>query len=71
MQELAIRRLYASDPDFREICEDHAIATCAQERWYTDKSRHEEYRHIVQELEGHILKYIDKQQQLPRTGGKG
>jgi len=62
MQELAIRRIFASDPDFREICEAHLTATCALERWKLDISRAEEYREMIEELEQEIEDYLEKQQ---------
>lgn len=60
--ELSIRRFYASDPDFRELCEHYGIAVAALERWIEDPPRAEEYRQIVREMEEEISKYLDKHQ---------
>ena len=67
MQELAIRRFFASDSDFREICEAQLTATCALERWKSDISRAEEYREMIGELKQEIEDYLEKQQRP--TGG--
>ncbi len=58
MHELAIRRLYASDPDFRETCEGHATACCALERWKAHRERADEYRALIDEIEEEIIEYV-------------
>ena len=62
MQELAIRRLCARDPSFREICEDHATATCAIQRWSADEKRAAEYRDLIAEIEQEITDNLTKAQ---------
>lgn len=69
-QEFTARRLCASDPEFRRLCEDYAIAICALERWTTDKAKAQDYRRIVGELEEEILEYFEIGQRLPgKTNG--
>ena len=71
MQELAVRRFFACDPDFREICEAYLTATCALERWKLDISRAEEYRGLIEELKWEIDEYLGKQQRPPGDGTTG
>lgn len=59
MHELVIRRLHASDPDFRETCEGHATACCALERWKADRERADEYRTLIAEIEEEIIEYVE------------
>jgi hypothetical protein len=68
MQELAIRRLYASDPEFRDICEDYVTANCALERWQADMVKAAEFREMSEEIEREILKYIEKRQYQSNNG---
>ena len=67
-QELAIRRLYAADPEFRVLCEDFQAAERALEHWKADDAKGEEYRRLVQELEEEILEFLEAQ--LRRCGVK-
>ena len=62
MQELAIRRLCARDPSFKEICEDHTTATCAAQRWSNDEIRAAEYRELITDIEREIIDYLRKAQ---------
>ena len=62
MQELAIRRLCARDSGFKEICEDHTIATCAAQRWSNDETRAAEYRELITDIEREITDYLSKAQ---------
>jgi hypothetical protein len=64
-QELAVRRLHASDPDFRALCEDYATAICAFERWRDDEAKAEHYRQIIEELEDEIAEFLEAQQRIP------
>lgn len=59
-QEFAIRRAYAADPDFREICDDFASAVCALARWSGDEGKAADYRQIIHELEDEISEYLAK-----------
>jgi hypothetical protein len=59
-QEFAIRRAYAADPEFREICDDFADAACALARWSGDEEKAADYRQIVSELEEEITEYLAK-----------
>jgi hypothetical protein len=61
--ELAIRRLYARDAAFREICEDYSEALRALRYWQTAASssdpRIEQYRELVSELESEISNLLE------------
>jgi glycogen debranching enzyme len=57
--ELAVRRLYASDPEFRDACEHYALAVHAFERWVEDETKAEEYRRMIRELEDEIIEYFE------------
>jgi hypothetical protein len=57
-QELAIRRLARNDPNFAELCDDHAAATGALEHWKFDADRVDEYRQLADELETEIRKAL-------------
>jgi hypothetical protein len=59
MQELAIRRHYASDPDFREACEDYAIANCSLERWQADEAKSAHFKAMIEELEREITACLE------------
>jgi hypothetical protein len=59
MQELAIRRHYASDPDFREACEDYVTANRSLERWQADDAKAAEFRATIEEIEREIIGYFD------------
>jgi hypothetical protein len=67
MQELALRRFYTTDPEFKAACDDYAAATCALVCWKDDETRVEEYQQIIKELEDEILEYLEKQ---PLTCGQ-
>jgi len=64
--ELAVRRCWASDLEFRAVCEDYATATCAVERWKTDEAKAAHYRKIIEELEDEIQEYLEMPQR--KTG---
>lgn len=53
-RELSIRRLYASTPEFRSLCEDYVEAHCAFIRWQADKRKAEDYRRLLAEIEEEI-----------------
>jgi hypothetical protein len=61
--ELAIRRLYSRDATFREICEDYDEALRALRYWQSAASssdpRIEQYRELVNELEGEISNVLE------------
>ena len=59
-QELAVRRLYATEPAFRELCEDLATAVNSLERWKSDRTRAEEYEHLIQEIETEISEFLGR-----------
>jgi hypothetical protein len=63
--EFAVRRLYATDPDFQEICEDYAIAVRSLERWKDNQEKSAEYQNIITEIEAEILAYLEAAH-LPR-----
>ena len=67
--EFAVRRLYASDPEFKEVCEHHATATGALERWKADKDKADEWREMVKELEDEALEYLNRQRLAPGESG--
>jgi hypothetical protein len=57
--EFLVRRLYASDDEFRTLCEDLALAANAASRWQDDRAREEQYRQLVDELESEVVEFID------------
>jgi hypothetical protein len=61
-QELVLRRLYAREADFREICEHHEAAMAALLRFETPETasaqRAGEYRRIVAEIEEEIASIL-------------
>ncbi|MEW9807844.1 hypothetical protein [Mesorhizobium marinum] len=57
--EFLVRRLHASNAEFRTLCEDHALAASAVGRWKNDRSRSEHYRLLVDELESEVLEFIE------------
>ena len=63
--EFTVRRLHASDTDFKSLCEDYAVAVCASERWKDDHVRGEEYRKLADELEIEILEFIEGRHPRP------
>jgi hypothetical protein len=63
-QELTVRRLYASDPEFRSVCEDYATATRALASWEADRMRAEDYRQLVGELEAEIRSFLDAERDV-------
>jgi hypothetical protein len=68
MQELAIRRHYASDPDFREACEDYVTANRSLERWQADDAKAAEFRATIEEIELEIIEYLENTQRRPNKG---
>ncbi len=69
MQELAIRRQYASDPDFREACEDYVTASRSLNRWQADEAKAAEFQTIIEEIEQEITEYLERPQH-PTTKGE-
>lgn len=59
--EFAVRRLYVSDPEFREACEHYATAARALERWTANEDKAAEWREMVNELEDEVLEFLEKQ----------
>ena len=59
-RELAIRRLYFRDADFRAVCEDYFDAMEARRRWQGVDSRAAEYCEIIIELEHEIRTFLDR-----------
>lgn len=57
-QELAVRRLYAEDQEFRTVCEDYATARQALALWEERAAAVEEYRRFVRELEEEITDFL-------------
>jgi hypothetical protein len=56
--EFAVRRLYASDPEFKEVCEHYATATSALECWKTDEDKAAEWGEMIKELEDEVLEFL-------------
>lgn len=56
--EFEIRRRYSHDPEFRAICEDYAAATSALAHWEKDRSKAEDYRQLIRDLEEEILAHL-------------
>jgi hypothetical protein len=63
-RELAIRRLFARDARFKEVCEDYEDASKALRHWEaagsSGEAKAEDYRRIVAELEADVLAYLDE-----------
>jgi hypothetical protein len=61
--ELAIRRLYVRDPEFRAVCDDYGEVQRALEHWRaTDRTvvgRVAEYRRMLEELEAEALTFLN------------
>ena len=57
-REVAIRRAYMADPEFRELCHYHTWALGIAERWSAHESRAGEYRRVAEELEEEITEYL-------------
>jgi hypothetical protein len=61
--ELAIRRLYVRDPEFRAVCDDYAEVQRALEHWQAaDRAapgRVAEYRRMLEELEAEALTFLN------------
>ena len=60
--ELAIRRLYTRDPEFRAVCDDHEAVLRALEHWQSvgrsNMERVVEYRRLLEELEAEALAFL-------------
>ena len=63
LRELEIRRLWAHDPTFEEICEDYHEAVMALRRWEgagpAGAMETLDYRRILEELEAEIVAILD------------
>ncbi|GKX33874.1 MAG: hypothetical protein MnENMB40S_14920 [Rhizobiaceae bacterium MnEN-MB40S] len=57
--EFSVRRLYASDQEFRLLCDDYADAVHACSVWRHDIRRAGEYRRLIDELEDEILEFLE------------
>jgi uncharacterized protein YdcH (DUF465 family) len=56
--EFVMRRLYARDPEFRELCDDYDEVRRALEHWQAadqQPGRVAEYRQLLEELEAEAL----------------
>jgi hypothetical protein len=58
--ELAIHRLYASDPTFRGICDDYEEAVVALCHWEHDETRAEDFRRLAAEIEVDIAALLEE-----------
>jgi hypothetical protein len=60
--ELAIRRLYVRDPEFRAVCDDYGEVQRALEHWQAKgqaaPGRVAEYRRMLEELEAEALTFL-------------
>lgn len=60
--ELAIRRLYVRDPEFRAVCDDYGEVQHALEHWQVADQpvpgRVAEYRRMLEELEAETLAFL-------------
>lgn len=65
--EFAARRCYASDVDFREMCENYATTRSALDRWKSDGGKAAEYRQLMRELEDEILAYLEQLRPAPKN----
>ncbi|MEZ5864410.1 MAG: hypothetical protein R3D25_10230 [Geminicoccaceae bacterium] len=56
-REVAIRRFYACDPRFREVCDDYTEVQCALQHWQAagQPRKVAEYREMLEELEAEAL----------------
>jgi hypothetical protein len=61
--ELAIRRLYVNEPEFRAVCDDYGEVQRALEHWQaadrTVVGRVAEYRRMLEELEAEALTFLN------------
>jgi len=57
--EFSVRRLYATDPEFRIVCDDYADAVRACSVWGDDEAKAQDYRQIIHELEDEILEFLE------------
>jgi hypothetical protein len=77
----SVRRLYLSDPEFRSICEDYALARATVSRLEHGSAGTPgpavaeivEYRTLIAALESELGHYLTqaKGDQAPRAGGRG
>jgi hypothetical protein len=67
--EFKLRRLYASEAEFKTLCEDYAVAIEALDRWSNDRVRARQYRQLVDELEDEIFEFVEGRH--PHQVGKG
>ena len=64
--EFLVRRLYVTDPEFRIVCDDYAVALRASEVWANDETRSEDYLNLVRELEEEIFQFIGRKHPATR-----
>ena len=57
--EFAVRRIFASDDEFRTLCEDYSLATTAFVRWKENQEKADQYRQVISELKEEILEFIE------------
>jgi hypothetical protein len=61
--ELAVRRLYVRDPEFRAVCDDYGEVQRALEYWQASDQavpgRVAEYRRMLKELEAEVLTFLN------------
>jgi hypothetical protein len=57
--ELTVRRLYNSDPEFRDACEHYALAIHALERWAQDQTKAKQYRGLIKEMENELREFLE------------
>ncbi len=57
--EFQVRRLHASNREFKALCEDHALAADAAKKWKDDEVRFAQYLRLVSELEDEVLEFIE------------
>ncbi|MEW9805448.1 hypothetical protein [Mesorhizobium marinum] len=67
--EFRIRRLFASNSEFRAVCEDYEAATEALALWEADVPRADDYRRLIGELEIEILEFLDEPKGRPAAAG--
>lgn len=64
--EFSVRRFYATDPEFRILCDDYTDAVHASKVWRHDMRRVEDYRRLIDELEDEILEFLESHRPTTR-----